>query len=71
MMTSFVVLSLQARLEICKCRQLCYLAACMADKKGFKGARKHAPSPNPRAAVSHGERAWVSYCRNVVTGTSR
>ena len=31
----------EARLEICKCRQLCYLAACMADKKGFKGARKY------------------------------
>lgn len=31
----------EARIEITKCRQLCYLAACMADSKGFKEARKY------------------------------
>ena len=30
----------EARIEITKCRQLCYLAAAMADEKGFKDARK-------------------------------
>jgi len=31
----------QARIEITKCRQLCYLAAVIADEKGFKEARKY------------------------------
>jgi acyl-CoA dehydrogenase len=31
----------EARIEIAKCRQLCYLAACMCDVKGFKGARQY------------------------------
>ena len=31
----------ESRLEICQCRQLCYLAACMADTKGFKDAKKY------------------------------
>lgn len=31
----------EARIEITKCRQLCYLAAVMADEKGFKAARKY------------------------------
>lgn len=31
----------EARIEIAQCRQLCYLAACMADEKGFKAARKY------------------------------
>jgi len=31
----------EARLEITKCRQLCYLAAVIADEKGFKEARKY------------------------------
>jgi len=31
----------ESRLEITKCRQLTYLAACIADEKGFKEARKY------------------------------
>jgi acyl-CoA dehydrogenase len=31
----------EARIEIAKCRQLCYLAACMADEKGFKAAKNY------------------------------
>eukprot|EP00038_Savillea_parva_P020769 m.32429 g.32429 ORF g.32429 m.32429 type:complete len:458 (+) comp4888_c0_seq1:91-1464(+) len=31
----------EARIEITMCRQLCYLAACMADEKGFKAARHY------------------------------
>ena len=31
----------EARISIAQCRQLCYLAACMADDKGFKAARKY------------------------------
>jgi len=31
----------EARIEITKCRQLCYLAAVMADERGFKEARKY------------------------------
>jgi len=31
----------EARISIAQCRQLCYLAACMADEKGFKAARKY------------------------------
>eukprot|EP00808_Paulinella_micropora_P030827 g10558.t1 len=31
----------EARLEITQCRQLCYLAAVMADERGFKAARKY------------------------------
>ena len=31
----------EARIEITKNRQLCYLAACMADEKGFKAARNY------------------------------
>merc|ERR1719428_155781 len=31
----------EARIEITKCRQLCYLAAVVADEKGFKAAKVH------------------------------
>ena len=31
----------ESRIEITKCRQLCYLAACMMDEKGAKNARKY------------------------------
>jgi acyl-CoA dehydrogenase len=31
----------QGRIEITKCRSLCYLAAYMADTVGFKAARKY------------------------------
>eukprot|EP00004_Rigifila_ramosa_P004163 TRINITY_DN1456_c0_g1_i1.p1 TRINITY_DN1456_c0_g1~~TRINITY_DN1456_c0_g1_i1.p1 ORF type:complete len:453 (-),score=104.07 TRINITY_DN1456_c0_g1_i1:8-1366(-) len=31
----------EARIELTKCRQLCYLAAVMADEKGFKDAKKY------------------------------
>jgi len=31
----------EARIAITQCRQLCYLAACVADEKGFKEARKY------------------------------
>jgi acyl-CoA dehydrogenase len=31
----------EARIEITKCRQLCYLAAVIADERGFKEARKY------------------------------
>merc|ERR1719159_1947157 len=31
----------EARIEITKCRQLCYLAAVVADEKGFKDAKAH------------------------------
>jgi acyl-CoA dehydrogenase len=31
----------EARLSITQCRQLCYLAAAMADEHGFKAARKY------------------------------
>ena len=31
----------ESRLEITKCRQLCYLAAVIADERGFKAARKY------------------------------
>merc|ERR1719401_1497667 len=31
----------EARIEITMCQQLCYLAACVADEKGFKAAKSH------------------------------
>lgn len=31
----------EARMELTMCRQLCYLAACVADEKGFKAARAY------------------------------
>jgi len=31
----------EARIEIESCRQLCYLAACVADERGFKAAKSH------------------------------
>merc|ERR1719401_551668 len=31
----------EARMEITMCQQLCYLAACVADEKGFKAAKSH------------------------------
>merc|ERR1712014_433135 len=31
----------EARIEIAQIRQLCYLAACIADERGFKDARKY------------------------------
>merc|ERR1712022_23870 len=44
----------EARIEITKCRQLCYLAACVADEKGFKAAKVHIAMIKvaaPRAAL--------------------
>lgn len=44
----------EARIEITKCRQLCYLAAVVADEKGFKAARTHVAMIKvaaPRAAL--------------------
>jgi len=44
----------EARLSITMCRQLCYLAAVMADEKGFKEARKYIAMIKlaaPRAAL--------------------
>ena len=34
-------LTAQARMELTMARQLCYLAACVADEKGFKAARSY------------------------------
>lgn len=44
----------EARIEITKCRQLCYLAAVVADEKGFKAAQSHIAMLKvaaPRAAL--------------------
>eukprot|EP00405_Crypthecodinium_cohnii_P016462 CAMPEP_0206452244 /NCGR_PEP_ID=MMETSP0324_2-20121206/19835_1 /ASSEMBLY_ACC=CAM_ASM_000836 /TAXON_ID=2866 /ORGANISM="Crypthecodinium cohnii, Strain Seligo" /LENGTH=454 /DNA_ID=CAMNT_0053922307 /DNA_START=88 /DNA_END=1452 /DNA_ORIENTATION=- len=44
----------EARIEITKCRQLCYLAAVMADEKGFKAAKSYIAMIKvaaPRAAL--------------------
>lgn len=44
----------EARIEITKCRQLCYLAAVMADEKGFKAAQSYIAMIKvaaPRAAL--------------------
>jgi len=44
----------EARIEITSCRQLCYLAACVADEKGFKAAQSHIAMikvAGPRAAL--------------------
>lgn len=44
----------EARMEITQCRQLCYLAACVADEKGFKAAQAHVAMIKvaaPRAAL--------------------
>merc|ERR1719230_2389869 len=44
----------EARIEITKCRQLCYLAAVVADEKGFKAAKVHIAMIKvaaPRAAL--------------------
>jgi len=44
----------EARIEITSCRQLCYLAACVADEKGFKAAQAHIAMikvAGPRAAL--------------------
>merc|ERR1719436_2077365 len=44
----------EARLEITQCRQLCYLAAVVADEKGFKAAQAHVAMIKvaaPRAAL--------------------
>merc|ERR1719203_2497487 len=44
----------EARIEITKCRQLCYLAACMADERGFKEAKGYIAMIKvaaPRAAL--------------------
>jgi len=44
----------EARIEITQCRQLCYLAACVADEKGFKEAKSHVAMLKvaaPRAAL--------------------
>lgn len=44
----------EARIEITKCRQLCYLAAVVADEKGFKAAKTHIAMIKvaaPRAAL--------------------
>ena len=64
----------EARLEICKCRQLCYLAAVMADEKGFKAARKYISMIKvaaPRMALKivdeaiqvHGAHGVSQYCK--------
>ena len=45
----------EARLSITQCRQLCYLAAVVADEKGFKAAKKHIAMIKvaaPRAALA-------------------
>jgi len=44
----------EARIELTKCRQLCYLAAVMADERGFKGAQEYVAMIKiaaPRAAL--------------------
>lgn len=44
----------EARIDITKCRQLCYLAAVMADEKGFKAAKSYIAMIKvaaPRAAL--------------------
>jgi len=44
----------EARMEITMCQQLCYLAACVADEKGFKAAQSHIAMikvAGPRAAL--------------------
>merc|ERR1719436_77994 len=44
----------EARIDITKCRQLCYLAAVVADEKGFKAAQTHVAMIKvaaPRAAL--------------------
>lgn len=44
----------EARIEITKCRQLCYLAAVMADERGFKAAKSYIAMIKvaaPRAAL--------------------
>jgi len=44
----------EARIDITKCRQLCYLAAVVADEKGFKAAQSHIAMIKvaaPRAAL--------------------
>jgi len=44
----------ESRIEITKCRQLCYLAAVVADEKGFKAAQSHIAMLKvaaPRAAL--------------------
>jgi len=44
----------EARIEITQCRQLCYLAAVVADEKGFKAAKNHIAMIKiaaPRAAL--------------------
>lgn len=44
----------EARIEIAKCRQLCYLAAVMADERGFKAAQSYVAMIKvaaPRAAL--------------------
>merc|ERR1711953_1524558 len=44
----------EARIEITKCRQLCYLAAVVADEQGFKAAQTHIAMIKvaaPRAAL--------------------
>eukprot|EP00927_Polykrikos_kofoidii_P049863 TRINITY_DN43874_c0_g1_i1.p1 TRINITY_DN43874_c0_g1~~TRINITY_DN43874_c0_g1_i1.p1 ORF type:complete len:470 (+),score=83.48 TRINITY_DN43874_c0_g1_i1:64-1473(+) len=44
----------EARIQITQCRQLCYLAACVADERGFQAARVHISMIKvaaPRAAL--------------------
>jgi acyl-CoA dehydrogenase len=44
----------ESRIEITKCRQLCYLAAVIADDRGFKKAKKYIAMIKvaaPRAAL--------------------
>ena len=64
----------EARIEIAKCRQLCYLAAVMADEKGFKAARKYISMIKvaaPRMALKivdeaiqvHGAHGVSQYCK--------
>ena len=55
----------EARIDISKCRQLCYLAACMADQKGFKEARKYIAMIKvaaPRMALKIVDEVLASMC---------
>ena len=64
----------EGRIELAKCRQLCYLACVMADEKGFKAARKYISMIKvaaPRMALAivdeaiqvHGAHGVSQYCK--------
>ncbi|CAE7349109.1 ACAD11 [Symbiodinium natans] len=51
----------EARIEITKCRQLCYLAAVVADEQGFKAAKSYIAMIKvaaPRAALTGPKELW-------------